>query len=53
MEKKLFQRCETEVDGDTCKASYGVYRGEFLARAGAGAGQDGEGSGEAGHILGV
>ena len=31
----------------------GVYRGQFLARAGAGAGQDGEGSGEAGHILGV
>ena len=22
MEKKLVQRCETEVDGDACKASY-------------------------------
>ena len=31
----------------------GVYGGEFLARAWAGAGQDGEGSGEVGHILGV
>ena len=23
MEKKLVQRCETEVDGDACKALYG------------------------------
>ena len=24
MEQKLVQRCETEVDGDACKASYTV-----------------------------
>ena len=30
MEKKLVQRCETEVDGDACKASYKVeFRQEY------------------------